>query len=79
MYKLQDAIALYDRVIKLGPPEDMFVQECVKNMENLKEILRHDHPATRATINCDSNLKSLFVEVDAQYPMVMHQQSSLLS
>ena len=42
LYKLQDAIALYDRVIKLGPPEDMFVQECVKNMENLQEILRHD-------------------------------------
>ena len=42
LYKLKDAIALYDRVIKLGPPEDMFVQECVKNMENLQEILRHD-------------------------------------
>ncbi len=42
LYKLEEAIILYDKVIKIGPPEDMFVQECVKNMENLQEILKHE-------------------------------------
>ncbi len=41
LYKLQEAIGWYDKVIKIGPPENMFVQECVKNMENLQEILRY--------------------------------------
>ena len=42
LYKLEEAVVWYDKVRKLGPPEDMFVKECVKNMENLQEILKYD-------------------------------------
>ena len=41
LYKLEEAIIWYDKVIKIGPPENLFVQECVKNMENLQEIIKY--------------------------------------
>lgn len=40
VYKLDEAVTWYDKVIKLGPAENMFVQECIKNRDNLREIIK---------------------------------------
>mgnify|MGYP004154685739 CR=1 FL=1 len=39
VYKLDEAVLWYDKVIALGPADNMFVQECEKNRDNLKEII----------------------------------------
>lgn len=45
VYKLDEAVLWYDKVIALGPADNMFVQECEKNRDNLKEIINTQRQA----------------------------------
>lgn len=42
-YKLKEAEFWYNKVIKMGPADNMFVQECAKNRDNIIEILKAQH------------------------------------
>jgi|GEM_PF-1015377 len=41
LYQLENAVIWYNRAIAIGKKEDLFIQECIKNRDNLENILKY--------------------------------------